>query len=88
MNQAGPTFFDTYLNTLYNLFVSLTTSNYPDVMMPIFSQWRISGLFFMVFMTVNYFLLYNIVTAYFYYNYKTELVKEVADFHETRDVAE
>jgi len=88
MNQSGAQFFDTYMDTLYNLFVSLTSSNYPDVMMPIYEEERLSSLFFIIYMAICHFILLNIVSAYFYYNYKTELMKEVEEFGKTRTVAD
>ena len=65
--------FSTYFDTVYNLFVTQTTSNYPDVMMPIFKKHRYAFVFFAAFLITSYFLLFNMVNAIFYYNFKTEL---------------
>ena len=65
--------FGTFSDTLYNLFVMQTTSNYPDIMMPAFRKHRYSIIFFAAFLISNYFLLFNLIIATFYYNFKTEL---------------
>lgn len=65
--------FSTYLDAVYNLFVTQTTSNYPDVMLPAFTKHRLSIVFFAAFLISNYFLLFNLIIATFYYNFKTEL---------------
>lgn len=79
-NAPGTLNFDTFWNTMYNLFVGMTTANYPDLMMPIFTEYRISSLYFVSFMIIMYFILLNIILAYFYYNYKEELIKELRSF--------
>jgi len=75
--------FDTFGNTVYNLFVALTTANYPDLMMPIFQEYRIASLYFIIFMILLYVILLNIILAYFYFNYKEELIKEIRSFQKS-----
>ena len=79
-NTPGTTNFDTFPDTLYNLFVSLTTSNYPDVMMPIFKENRMASLYFISFMAVVGLVLLHIILAYFYFNYKEELTRQAKRF--------
>jgi len=81
-------YFDTFYNTLYNLFVSLTTSNYPDIMMPIFQENRFAALYFISFMGIVAMVLLHIILAYFYYNYKTELLDQARTFHRSESFSE
>mmetsp|Transcript_44286 Transcript_44286/g.60058 ORF Transcript_44286/g.60058 Transcript_44286/m.60058 type:complete len:116 (+) Transcript_44286:172-519(+) len=52
------------------MFVCLTTSNFPNVMLPCYGQNRLSSLFFIVFLTFGLFLLMNLLLAIFYNNFK------------------
>jgi len=81
-------YFDTFYNTLYNLFVSLTTSNYPDIMMPIFQENRFASLYFISFMGIVAIVLLHIILAYFYYNYKAELLDQARSFHRSASYSE
>lgn len=80
-NQMTPThaYFEDFWDTLYNLLVCQTTCNYPDIMYPIFAEYRFSFLFFMLFIISNYFLLYNMIIAIFYFNFKEILNSDVND---------
>lgn len=79
--------FDTFWNTAYHLFVTQTTANYPDVMMPIFKKNRYAILFFVAFLVINYFLLFNMVIAIFYYNFKTELQSTLKQIVKNKSLA-
>ena len=51
--------------------------------MPIYTQTRSSSLYFIVYMTVINLVLLNIIIAFFYYNYKEELLKEARSFQKS-----
>ena len=63
--QSFPTFFDAF----YNMFVLITTSNYPDVMLPSYGENRAFALFFIFYLTIGLFLLMNLLLAIFYSSY-------------------
>ena len=50
--------------------VLLTTSNYPDVMMPSYSDNRMNAIFFITFLIIGLFLLMNLLLAIFYAKYQ------------------
>lgn len=54
------------------MFVLLTTSNYPDIMLP---SYKVSGymcFFFILFLVVGLFILMNLLLAIFYSDYQTK----------------
>jgi two pore calcium channel protein len=57
------------------MFVLLTTSNFPMVMLPSYNSSRVFCLFYILFLVIGLFLLMNLLLAIFYSNYqnKTEL---------------
>jgi two pore calcium channel protein len=52
------------------LLVLLTTSNFPDVMMPAYKESRLYAIFFIVYLIFGLYLLMNMLLAMFYANYK------------------
>lgn len=51
------------------MFIAITTSNYPDVMMPAYHQTRAAPLFFITYMILGLYLLTNLVLAVVYNNF-------------------
>ena len=64
----------------WNLFILLTTANYPDVMMPAYSTNRLSSIFFVVFLCFGLFFLMNVALAVIYNNFEfsTRMSKQSA----------
>ncbi|KAL7637747.1 UNVERIFIED_CONTAM: hypothetical protein RMT77_011356 [Armadillidium vulgare] len=73
----GMPYFSSYWNSVFELYVLITTSNNPDIMMPAFdlSSWYV--LFFMLFITLCFFIYMNIILAVIYNNYRKHLKNEV-----------
>ncbi|EQC25885.1 hypothetical protein, variant [Saprolegnia diclina VS20] len=73
-----------YLGNIYeaswNLFVLLTTANFPDVFMPAYSTQRSSVLFFVFFLCFGLFFLLNVVLAVTY----TAFTRQLAAFKRKR----
>eukprot|EP00055_Hartaetosiga_balthica_P000120 m.135708 g.135708 ORF g.135708 m.135708 type:complete len:776 (-) comp10155_c0_seq1:130-2457(-) len=65
--------FDTVENSFVNLFVLITTANYPDVMMDAFANSQGSPIFFIVYLIIGVYFLTNIFLAF------------VFDFYQTRE---
>jgi hypothetical protein len=59
----------------YGLFVLQTTVDNPDVMLPYFSESRLSAIFFIAFLFLNTILIVNMILALFYTAYKAEVKK-------------
>ncbi|XP_044304861.1 two pore calcium channel protein 1 isoform X3 [Varanus komodoensis] len=61
-NKSDP-YFSTLENSLVNLFVLLTTANFPDVMMPSYSRSPWSCIFFIVYLSIELYFIMNLLLA-------------------------
>ncbi|XP_053324826.1 two pore channel protein 1 [Spea bombifrons] len=61
-NVSDP-YFSTLENSLVNLFVLLTTANFPDVMMPAYSRNPWSCIFFIVYLSIELYFIMNLLLA-------------------------
>ena len=61
--SQGATYFTSLFETMWQLFICLTTANYPDVMMPAYTTARLSFSFFFTFIALGTFFLCNVVIA-------------------------
>ena len=61
--------FSTLNDSFFYMFVLLTTSNFPDIMLPSYGQERRYAFFFITYLTIGLFLLMNLLLAIFYANY-------------------
>uniref|UniRef100_A0A2R5L484 Putative two pore calcium channel protein n=1 Tax=Ornithodoros turicata TaxID=34597 RepID=A0A2R5L484_9ACAR len=59
-------YFDTFYDSFVNLFVLLTTSNFPDVMMPYYARSKWAAFFFVIFLLVHLYFLMNLLLAVVY----------------------
>ena len=57
------------------MLVLMTTSNYPDVMLPAYQINRKDCLFFLIYLVIGLFLLMNLLLAIFYSNFKERYEK-------------
>ncbi|XP_019394961.1 PREDICTED: two pore calcium channel protein 1 [Crocodylus porosus] len=62
-NHSDP-YFSTLENSLVNLFVLLTTSNFPDVMMPSYARNPWSCVFFIVYLSIEHYFIMNLVSIF------------------------
>ena len=74
----GATYFVSWAETAWQLFICLTTANYPDVMMPAYKSARFSFLFFSFFLTIGTFFLLNVVIAVVCNEYNSAVEREGA----------
>uniref|UniRef100_A0A8C6YJN7 Two pore segment channel 1 n=1 Tax=Naja naja TaxID=35670 RepID=A0A8C6YJN7_NAJNA len=63
MNFFHCSYFDTLESSLVNLFVLLTTANFPDVMMPSYSRNPWSCVFFIVYLSIELYFIMNLLLA-------------------------
>ena len=61
-----------FIEASWQLFILLTTANYPDVMMPAYTSNRLAALFFIAFVCVGTFFLMNYQLAVVYSSYSAE----------------
>lgn len=50
-------------NTMFNMIVLMTTSNYPDVMLPAYQANRAMCVFFIIYLFVGLFVIMNLLLA-------------------------
>lgn len=66
----GIEYFKDMNDSFFYMFVCLTTSNYPDVMLPSYGQNRLYAIFFIAFLIIGLFLLMNLLLAVLYSHYQ------------------
>ena len=80
----GITYFDDFGDACFNMLVLMTTSNYPDVMLPAYRESRPACIFFIVYLIFGLFLFMNLLLAIFYSNYKMRYEKAIDSFVDVR----
>lgn len=76
--------FSNLNDSFWFMFVCLTTSNYPDVMLPSYAQNRLYCIFFITYLIVGLFLLMNLLLAIFYSNYQEKADASLDNMNEQR----
>eukprot|EP00092_Neocalanus_flemingeri_P012722 GFUD01013709.1.p1 GENE.GFUD01013709.1~~GFUD01013709.1.p1 ORF type:complete len:872 (+),score=167.61 GFUD01013709.1:299-2914(+) len=74
--EDGSPYFQTFFLSFINLFVLLTTANFPDVMMPSYYKNSLSFLFFFSYLMINLYFLMNLLLAVVYDSFTAEEVKK------------
>lgn len=72
--------FSNLNDSFFYMFVLLTTSNYPDVMLPSYGQSRAFCLFFITYLILGLFLFMNLLLAIFYSNYQERADASIDNF--------
>ena len=73
-------------DSFFYMFVLLTTSNFPDVMLPSYSQHRRYAIFFITYLVIGLFLLMNLLLAIFYSNYQERVESSMHNFSSQRNI--
>ena len=87
VNKEGDTYFQTVWDGFVNLTVTLTTANHPDIMMPIYRRNRLAALYFITFLIIGLFLLFNVLIAVIYNQFKGFFQKSMQSSFFRRRVA-
>jgi len=66
--EGGQSFTDVR-TAFWTLFITLTTSNFPNVMLPSYGVNRLCALFFLIYLIIGLFLLFNLILAIVYSAY-------------------
>ncbi len=66
----GSKYFSSVYDALVNLTVLLTTANHPDIRMPIYQINRFSAIYFIAFLLIGAYLIFNLLIAVIYNNFK------------------
>jgi hypothetical protein len=83
----GYTFFQTPAIALYEMFICLTTSNFPNVMLPAYYANRWYSLFWVFYMCFGMYFLQNLLLASIFENYKNRIQKSAEQKLTAREVA-
>ncbi|XP_022331282.2 uncharacterized protein LOC111129290 [Crassostrea virginica] len=73
----GEPYFETYLDSIWDLYVLVTTANSPDVMMPAYDYSNWFALFFIFYIVICWLIFMSIVLAAIYYSYRKNLKNEI-----------
>ena len=87
LHKEGDTYFQTVWDGFVNLTVTLTTANHPDIMMPIYRRNRFAAIYFILFLIIGLFLLFNILIAVIYNQFKGFFQKSLQSSFFRRRVA-
>ena len=69
--------FITINESMYTVYILFTVSNYPDVAMPFFEEYRMFMFYFWSYLLIGIFLLSNLLLAQIFLNYKKLLTRNV-----------
>jgi len=72
--------FSNLNDSFFYMFVLLTTSNFPDVMLPSYGQQRRYSIFFITYLVIGLFMLLNMLLAIFYSNYQERVDASIDKF--------
>lgn len=70
-------YFDTYPNTLYQMYILLSGINYPDIALPYLEANYMSSLFFVAYLTLGQIFLMRLLITAAYGAYREELFKRI-----------
>jgi len=77
-----------YMNDLsdssFNMMVLMTTSNYPDVMLPAYQQNRFNFIFFGTYLLLGMFFIMNLLLAIIYSNFKSYFEQQIENKEDIR----
>ncbi|WAR18392.1 TPC1-like protein [Mya arenaria] len=75
----GSEYFKMYFDSIWDLYVLVTTANYPDVMMPAYDESKWFALYFMTYLIICLYVFMSIVLAAIYNNYRQNLKNEIRE---------
>lgn len=76
----GQASFDSMEEAMWNMLVLLTTCNFPDIMLPAYSINRLYCIFFIVYLVIGLFILFNLLLAAFFNNYRSQIENAALNF--------
>jgi len=82
----GYTTFDTLGDGYYNLLMTITTTNFPDVMLFAYNVSWVNSLFFIVYLLFGWFFLINVLLGIIFDNYKNRIQQRTMKSIENRIV--
>lgn len=86
-SQEGDQYFPNLNEAFYNMFILLTTANYPDVMMPAYNEHGLYVIFFVTFLTLSLYFFMSLILAAVYDNFRNHFRSDHAKDVEIRNKA-
>jgi hypothetical protein len=80
----GVMYFPTFADSVFHMLVCLTTSNFPDVMLPAYLVNRVSCLYFLFYLIMGLFLFLSLLLAIVYSNFKIRFLKKIEKGNDKR----
>ncbi len=77
--DVGGPFFVSFGESVWSMYVLLTTANHPNVMMPALSHSRWCALFFVLYLVVNLYMFMSVFLAVVYNRFRANLKNEVRE---------
>ena len=77
-------YFGTFYSSALQLFILLTTANYPDVMMPVYDCQSYTALFFVIYISIGLYFLMSLVLAVVYSHFADRTRKKFIKHHDKR----
>ncbi|KAK3267902.1 mitochondrial thiamine pyrophosphate transporter, partial [Cymbomonas tetramitiformis] len=86
-DEEGALYFPDFNQSLWSLFILLTSANYPDIMMPAYIKQRASCLFFILFLVGGLFFFMNLILAVVYKKFTDQDEEFNSQFKVNREMA-
>jgi len=80
----GIQFFGSFQDAFFNMLVLMTTSNFPDIMLPAYQRSRLNCLYFIIYLILGLFLMMNLLLAIFYSNFKNRFERKLLKSEQRR----
>ena len=80
----GVRFMNTFTESAWNMLICITTSNYPNVMLPAYQSSRFNFVFFLFYLICGLFLILNLLLAIIYSTYKQHYEQSLENVEDTR----
>ena len=78
-------YFSSFYSSTLQLFILLTTANYPDVMMPVYECEPATSIFFIVYVSIGLYFLMSLVLAVVYSHFAERTKNKFIKHHEKRN---
>ena len=81
-DEAGS--FDTLPDAIFNVYILLTDSNFPDMLFPYWRVTNTAAIFYVAYLCIGMFMLLNLLLAVFFNNYKQIIEMKIRKFDDSR----
>lgn len=78
-------YFSTIPDTLFNMYVLFTTSNFPDIVFPFWKVNNLWAIYFIGYLMIGLYMLLNLMLAVFYNSYKSQIEKRIDKYDKIRE---